>query len=252
MINVAIYSDQPILAGGLESVISLDVDLQVSEGVSNLKELGEHLADEKPDIAVLDLTAELTITVLEQLHRRAPDCRLILWVESISGQFAKQALAVGVCGILRKNLPVEAHRRCLHNVGTGQFWLEKRLIAGLLSTRSVTLTPRESQLATLLGRGLKNKEISHELGLTEGTVKVYLSHLFRKSGAKSRFDVALQVLSIHDGRLSGGSGPLVMEFSSEKKDAGFQFVPRVNSPAAHASLAFKSQGNLITEAVVAA
>jgi DNA-binding NarL/FixJ family response regulator len=58
----------------------------------------------------------------------------------------------------------------------------------------VPLSPRESQLVTMLTRGLKNKEICDELGLTEGTVKVYLSNLFRKSGAKDRFELALQGL----------------------------------------------------------
>jgi len=46
----------------------------------------------------------------------------------------------------------------------------------------------------MLARGLKSKEISGELGITEGTVKVYLSHLFQKSGAKDRFELALQGL----------------------------------------------------------
>ena len=43
-------------------------------------------------------------------------------------------------------------------------------------------------------RGLGNKEIAYELGITEGTVKVYLSRLFQKSGAKDRFEMALQGL----------------------------------------------------------
>jgi two-component system nitrate/nitrite response regulator NarL len=86
-----------------------------------------------------------------------------------------QALDLGIRGILRKNLPIEAHRQCQYTVAEGQFWLEKSLIARLLSDRKVALTPRGSQLATMLARGLKNKEQSRELGLTEGSIKVYLS-----------------------------------------------------------------------------
>ncbi len=40
-------------------------------------------------------------------------------------------------------------------------------------------------------QGLKNKEIAAALGLTEGTVKVYLCKLFQKVGAKDRFELAL-------------------------------------------------------------
>jgi len=84
--------------------------------------------------------------------------------------------------------------KCLQKVQTGELWFEKSLTDSFRATRRVPLTQRESQLVTMLSRGLKNKEISCELGITEGTVKVYLSHLFQKSGTKDRFDLALQGL----------------------------------------------------------
>lgn len=58
-------------------------------------------------------------------------------------------------------------------------------------SRRVRLTPREGQLVALLVQGLKNKEIATQLELSEGTVKVYLSKLFQKVGAKDRFELAL-------------------------------------------------------------
>jgi len=50
---------------------------------------------------------------------------------------------------------------------------------------------RRRDLITLLAQGLKNKEIATALGLSEGTVKVYLSKLFLKLGVKDRFELAL-------------------------------------------------------------
>lgn len=58
-------------------------------------------------------------------------------------------------------------------------------------SRRVKLTPREGQLVGLLVQGLKNKEIAAQLELSEGTVKVYLSKLYQKVGAKDRFELAL-------------------------------------------------------------
>src|SRR6185503_15843601 len=55
----------------------------------------------------------------------------------------------------------------------------------------VALTQREGQLVSLLSQGLKNKEIAVTLMIGEGTVKVYLSRLFRKVGVKDRFELAL-------------------------------------------------------------
>jgi len=56
---------------------------------------------------------------------------------------------------------------------------------------TVELTPRESQLVSLLVQGLRNKEIGSCLGITEGTVRVYLSKLFIKTGARDRLELAV-------------------------------------------------------------
>ncbi len=55
----------------------------------------------------------------------------------------------------------------------------------------IRLTYRESQLMTLLAQGYRNKEIAECLGIKTGTVKVYLSTLFKKTGAKDRFELSL-------------------------------------------------------------
>jgi DNA-binding NarL/FixJ family response regulator len=69
-------------------------------------------------LAVLDLTAEITSPTLQELQDLAPDCKLILWTNSIAADFALQALSIGIRGILRKTLPIEMCLQCLHeNVG---------------------------------------------------------------------------------------------------------------------------------------
>jgi DNA-binding NarL/FixJ family response regulator len=195
MVRLVVYSDQPILAMGLESLIAADPALELNACCSNIAALREHLAGENPDLAVLDLTPEITSAALLELQNLAPECKLILWTNTIGGDFALQALTIGIRGVLRKTLPLEALLQCLHRVGAGELWFEKSLTDSFRAARRVWLSPRESQLVTLLARGLKNKEISGELGITEGTVKVYLSHLFQKAGAKDRFELALQALT---------------------------------------------------------
>lgn len=194
MVNVVIYSNQPILVKGLECVIDDDPGLRLAAFCQDLPALRRQLASESPDVAVVDLTPEITTTVLNGLQGLAPECKLILWTDSIAADFALQALTIGIRGVLRKALPLEAHRQCLHRVHSGDLWFEKRLTDSFRAAKRVALTRRESQLITLLSRGMKNKEISTELGITEGTVKVYLSHLFQKSGVRDRFELALQGL----------------------------------------------------------
>lgn len=52
---------------------------------------------------------------------------------------------------------------------------------------SRVLTPRERQVAFLVARGLSNKDVARELGVSEGTVKIHVHNIFRKLGAKNRY-----------------------------------------------------------------
>jgi DNA-binding NarL/FixJ family response regulator len=55
------------------------------------------------------------------------------------------------------------------------------------------LTHREVEVAHLVVRGLSNKEVARELGLSEGTVKVHVHRILQKVGARSRYSLILQV-----------------------------------------------------------
>ncbi len=61
--------------------------------------------------------------------------------------------------------------------------------------RGRVLSPREREVATLVARGLSNKEVARELGLSSGTVKIHLHNIFQKLGAKSRYGLIGQAIS---------------------------------------------------------
>jgi two-component system, NarL family, nitrate/nitrite response regulator NarL len=191
MTRVYLYSDQPILAKGLEAVLIVTGRLQLESSYSGIPELVKRLQTDAPDILLLDLTPEVTFGVLSDIKRVVQESKLVLWVNAISTELAFQAMGLGVRGILRKTLPVELQVKCLQKVHEGELWFEKALTDSFLAAKRVALSQREGQLITLLSRGLKNKEIAFILQITEGTVKVYLSHLFQKVGVKDRFELAL-------------------------------------------------------------
>jgi two-component system nitrate/nitrite response regulator NarL len=66
------------------------------------------------------------------------------------------------------------------------------LDVGLADGWLKVLSPREREIATLVTRGLSNKEVARELGLRDGTVKIHLHHIFQKLGAKSRYRLIVQ------------------------------------------------------------
>jgi two-component system nitrate/nitrite response regulator NarP len=57
------------------------------------------------------------------------------------------------------------------------------------------LSERERQIAALIARGLKNKDIGRELGISENTVKRHLQSIFNKTGARDRLELAVMALT---------------------------------------------------------
>jgi len=191
MTRILLYSDEPILAKGLEAVLRQVEGFDLLPTCGSVASLVEQMAQGSPELVLMDLTPEITFAVLNEMKHAMMSCKIVLWVNSISTELAFQAMGLGVRGILRKTLPTDLQVKCLQKVQAGELWFEKALTDSFLCARRVALTQREGQLVSLLSQGLKNKEIASTLLISEGTVKVYLSRLFQKVGVKDRFELAL-------------------------------------------------------------
>ncbi|MES1262363.1 MAG: response regulator transcription factor [Acidobacteriota bacterium] len=191
MPSVLLCSDEPILAEGLIQILKRPGNLELVAWCSRVEDLQEQLERYAPDLLLMDLTAEVHFGLLERIQSVAAQTKIVLWVRSIAGELALQAMSLGIRGVLRKTLPPETLLRCLALVHAGELWFEKALTDSLTTTRRHALTPREGQLVALLSQGLKNKEIATAMELSEGSVKVYLSRLFHKLGVKDRLELAL-------------------------------------------------------------
>src|ERR1035441_6488396 len=163
MTRVLLYSDEPILAKGLESVLRQIEGFELLPTSNSLASLMEQITQDAPDLVLMDLTAEITFAVLSDMKHAMSRSRIVLWVNSISTELAFQAMGLGVRGILRKTLPTELQVKCLQKVQAGELWFEKALTDSFLCARRVALTQREGQLVSLLSQGLKNKEIATTL-----------------------------------------------------------------------------------------
>jgi two-component system, NarL family, nitrate/nitrite response regulator NarL len=65
-------------------------------------------------------------------------------------------------------------------------------MSALVNEWSKILSPREVQIALLISRGLSNKDIARELGLSLGTIKIHVHNIFRKLGEKSRHRIIVR------------------------------------------------------------
>ena len=98
--------------------------------------------------------------------------------------------------------------KCIQSVHRGQVWANseqlKYLIEGITQVPSLRmvnavglklLTAREEQVVGLVAEGLSNREVAHELSLSEHTIKKYLFRIFDKLGISSRVELVLYAVS---------------------------------------------------------
>lgn len=185
-------SQQPILLRGLEAILGgagNDWQMVVFSGPAT--GIVDVARSEVPDVLLIDFDPGEHFGVVLDLREKLPECRIVLLARQISPELAYQALKAGICGILRASTVPEQLFECLSAVNAGERWCEDDLKAAFFNSKTAMLSPRESQLVVLVSQGLKNKEISAALSISESTVRIYMSGLFQRLGIKDRYELAI-------------------------------------------------------------
>jgi two-component system nitrate/nitrite response regulator NarL len=201
MTKVLVAEDDPLTLAGIEMLLdktNFQVVASVNTGVAALNAL----AGARPDLLILDngMPERTGLEVLRTLRNRGDNRPVILLTGAINDQASKEAMQLGVNGIVIKSTAPRDLLPCLESVAQGRRWLDQEVMQRAMELAMApdverdpldALSARERAVATLVQRGLRNKEIADELGLTEGTVKVHLHKVFEKLGVRSRTDLIL-------------------------------------------------------------
>ena len=191
MFRLLFCVEEPAAAAGLRSFLESAPDWEVIGYVRDLERLIQVLRCRQVDACLIEITSELGYDQLAEVRQAARGARLILWGRSLSPELACHAHHLGVAGFVSSLADREELVATLRSILSGSEAPARLLAEYSESTERVSLSPREGQLVSLLAQGLKNKEIAEMLGISEGTVKVYLSRLYQKVGAKDRLELAL-------------------------------------------------------------
>jgi len=190
-IRIALYTQQPFVAQGLAAVLLTHADLELVACRDSLPGTLDCLKSTRPDVLLVHVISGISLSDLREIRSAGSGCQIVLWGQELAGEFAFQAIQLGVRSILPGNTSIDDFLAALRNVHRGVLCFESDLLESVLSQKRVALTPRQGQIVSLVAQGCKNKEIAFSLGITEGTVKVYLYKLFKKLGMNDRLDMAL-------------------------------------------------------------
>lgn len=198
MTTLLVADDHPMILTALDALLrnsDFEVVGNASTGTEAIAEIERH----DPDIVLLDvrMPGGSGVDVLKALRRKGDERRVVLLTAALADGSLLDALDHGVDGIVLKNADPAYLMECLETVRDGGSWIDpelKQRVEQLESSSDAraTLAPREKELIAQVRQGLRNREIAERLGVTEGTVKVYLHSIYEKLGIANRTELAIR------------------------------------------------------------
>lgn len=197
MTRILLADDHPMIQAAVEEMLRGSDYKLVAKAASGAEAL-QALAERDPEMVILDIQMPEGngLDVLRHIRSQGDDRPVVLLTASIDESRFAEALRLKVDGVLLKTSDPALLIDCLDSVRAGDEWIDPNLDAEVArgdggSGRSL-LSPRETELVQLVRQGKRNRDIAEELGITEGTVKVYLHSVFEKTGVANRTELAIR------------------------------------------------------------
>jgi NarL family two-component system response regulator LiaR len=204
-IRVLVADDHAVVREGLRTFLALQDGIEVvgeaADGEAAVRE-AERL---RPDVVLMDLVMPRLdgVGAMRELRHRLPGCRAIVLTSYADDDRILPAIQAGAAGYLLKNVEPRELARAVRAAHAGEAVLDPSVAARVVSAlahpeppapRDEQLTPREREVLALIARGMANKRIARELGVSEKTVKAHVGHVLAKLGVTDRTQAALHAV----------------------------------------------------------
>ena len=192
--RTVVVDDHELLRAGTRQILEDATGFIVVGEAADAEAARMVVADTTPDLVIADirLPGANGIDLARQLVHDHPELVVVILSAYDDPDYVRAAMAAGVSGYLLKTLPSRELVEALRDACTGTARLGspqgrgERDVIGPAPDPDEELTAREIQVVRMVARGMSNKAIAHELGISPRTVEGHLNHVFDKVGVESR------------------------------------------------------------------
>jgi len=202
-----VADDHPLFRDALKQIVAARYPGSEIDEAGTLDQVETRLvASEDTDLVLLDLAmpGARGFSGLMFLRAQYPTVPVAVVSASEDAATIRHAIGLGASGYIPKSLATDVIDTAITAILDGAVWVPADVVLepadddGLMS-RLVTLTPQQVRVLMMLSEGLLNKQIAHELGVSEATVKAHVSAILQKLGVESRTQAVIAASNIESG-----------------------------------------------------
>jgi DNA-binding NarL/FixJ family response regulator len=216
MTRVLIVDDQELVRTGFRVVLDAEPDIEVVGEAADGIAAVEAVASAHPDVVLMDIRMP-NLDGIEATRRIAANeasPRVLILTTFDLDDYVYEALRAGASGFLLKDARAEELCDAVRTVAAGEALLSPSITRRLIESYTrhpppterpvalAELTPRELEVLKLIGRGLSNSSIAHELVVGDATVKTHVARIFSKLDLHDRAQAV--VLAYESGLVQPG------------------------------------------------
>lgn len=197
---ILIADDHPLYRSALGNIVADSFDDVAVVECEDVESAVALVLEKSIDLVLLDLSMPDTdgLDGVRMLREASPTTPVIICSALDDPQLVRESFKLGVSGYLPKSSGAEVTRHALQLVRGGGVYVPSEALGESVdasaaksqpmpeSDSMATLTPRQRSVLSLLDRGMSNKGIARELGISEITVKAHVSAILRKLGVDNR------------------------------------------------------------------
>jgi DNA-binding NarL/FixJ family response regulator len=207
-ITTVLVDDHTLLRQGIISMLAKFKDVEVvgqaGDGIEGLRVIAQH----QPNVAILDITMQgmSGIEMIPSIRGVATKTNIVMYSMHDNADFIQQAMQAGSRGYVLKLDPPGELEIAIRTVHAGQTYLSPTVSTKIIDTMiigkqpevaktSSTLTPREQEIASLIGQGFNTAKVATILFISPKTVRVHRANIMKKMDCQSTSEL---IVRLHD------------------------------------------------------